>query len=130
MALTHATTIRNGLADYVVDALDTGSADPNGDIQVATSGAFSTILALLQFANPAFGAAAGGVATANAIASDTNAPNSGTAANFRVRDRDNVEVFRGSVSATGGGGDMQLSSVGIVAGDTVSLTSMTYTAAP
>lgn len=128
MSLTHITTIRNTLADAVVDALDIGSTDATGDLQIATSTAFSTILANLTFANPAFGTAATGTATANAIVSETNAPASGSAAAFRVRDRNNSEVFRGSVTVTGGGGDLQLSSVGITAGDTVSITSMTYSA--
>lgn len=130
MALTHVTAIRNSLADLVVDALDLGSTDATGDIQIATSTAFSTILATLTFANPAFGSATGGTATANAIVSDTNAANTGTAASFRLRDRNNAEVLRGTVTATGGGGDIQLSSTSITAGDTVSITSLTYTASP
>lgn len=128
MALTHITTLRNQLADLVVDAIDVGTTDLTGDLQIATSNAFTTILATLNFANPAFGSAAAGVATANAIASDTNAANTGTAANFRIRNRNNSEVFQGTVTATGGGGDIQLSSVGITAGDTIALTSVTYTA--
>lgn len=128
MALTHIATLRNTLADAAVDALDVGSTDATGDLQIATSTGFSTILATLTFANPAFGPASGGITTANSITSDTNAANTGTAVAFRVRDRNNSEVFRGSVTVTGGGGDLQLSSVGITAGDTVSITSMTYTA--
>lgn len=129
MALTHVTSIRTILADTVVDAIDVGSADANGDMQIATGSGFALILALLQFANPAFGSAVSGLATANAIAPDTNAPATGTAVYFRVRDRNNAEIFRGTVTITGGGGDMQLSSTNIVAGDTVTINSMTYTAA-
>jgi len=128
MALTHVAAIRNSLADLVVDAIDVGSTDASGDLQIATSTAFSTILATLVFSATAFGAASGGTATANAITADTNAANSGTAAAFRIRDRNNAEVLRGTVSATGGGGDIQLSSTSITAGDTVSITSLTYTA--
>jgi hypothetical protein len=127
MSLTHITTVRNSLADLVVDLIDIGSTDATGDLQIATSTAFTTILATLQFANPAFGAAAAGVATANAIAPDTNAANTGTATSFRIRDRNNAEILRGTVTATGGGGDIQLSSVSISGGDTISLTSLTYT---
>jgi hypothetical protein len=130
MAITHSTAIRNALADLVVDAVDVGSADATGDLQIATSSAFTTILATLLFSAPAFGGAVAGVATAAAVTADTNAANNGTAANFRIRDRDNTEVLRGTVTATGGGGDIQLSSTSITAGDTVSLTSLTYTAAP
>ncbi len=128
MALTHVTALRNTLANAIKTAADAGTTDANGDLQIATSSAFTTILATLNFANPAFATAASGTITANAIASDTNAANTGTAANFRIRDRDNAEVLRGTVSATGGGGDIQLSSTAITAGDTVSITSLTYTA--
>jgi hypothetical protein len=129
MALTHVTAIRNGLADLVVDAIDVGSGVAAGYIEISTA-AFATLLATLPFSNPAFGAATGGVATANAITSDTDADNTGTAAVFKLKDRDAIEVLQGTVTATGGGGDIQLSSVSIVAGDTVSISSMTYTAAP
>jgi hypothetical protein len=129
VAITHVDAIRNTVADVVVDAIDVGSADANGDMQIATSSGFTTILSTVQFSNPAFGDATGGIATANAIAADTSAANTGTPTYFRVRDRDNAEIFRGTVTLTGGGGDMQLSSTNIVAGDTVTITSMTYTAA-
>lgn len=126
MAITHTTTVRNGLADYVVDAVDNGTTDANGDLVINTSG--DVEVATLGFSNPAFGAASTGTATANSISSDTNATG-GTAAKFVVQDRDNTTVFQGSVTATGGGGDMELSSVAIGAGDTVSITTFTYTAA-
>lgn len=127
MSLVHVTAIRNSLADLVVDAIDAGVTDPSGDLQFGTT-AFAIILATLIFQNPAFGAAVAGVATAAAITADLNAFGGGTASVFRIRDRANAEVFRGSVSATGGGGDIQLSSTTINPGDTVSITSMTYTA--
>lgn len=123
MALTHVTAVRNGLADYVVDILDTGTTDANGDLVFMTSG--DVEVATLALSNPAFGAAASGTATASAISSDTNATG-GTIAKFKFQDRDNGEVFRGVVTGTGGGGDIELSSVIIGAGDTVSMTSFTY----
>lgn len=125
MAITHSTTIRNGLADYVVDAIDGGAGDANGDIVIMTSG--DVEIATLAFSDPAFGAAAGGTATASAISDDTNATG-GTAALFKVQNKANTELFRGTVTATGGGGDMQLSSTSIGAGDTVRITAFTYTA--
>lgn len=131
MALVHTTAVRNGLADYTVDQLDVGSADATGDLQIATSSAFTTILATILFANPAFGAASGGVATmASPPKEDSNAAGGGTAANFRVRNRDNTEIFRGTVTVTAGGGDMELSSTTINAGDAVRINSFTYTAPP
>lgn len=129
MALTHVTAIRNSLADLVVDALDVGAADATGDLQVATSTAFTTILATILFSNPAFGAASGGTATmASPPKEDSNAAGGGTAASFRVRDRDNNEVFRGTVATSGA--DMNLSSTTINASDAVRINSFTYSASP
>lgn len=125
MALTHTTAVRNTLADAAVDAIDAGTTDANGDLVIMTSG--DVEVATLAFSNPAFGAAASGTATASAITDDSSATG-GTAAKFKCQNRDNTEVWRGSVTATGGGGDIELSSVTIAATDTVSITSLTYSA--
>lgn len=125
MALTHVTAVRNALANACVDLVDAGSGDANGDLVIMTSG--DVEVATLACANPAFGAASSGTATANAIADDTSATG-GTAAKFKFQDRDNGEVFRGSVTATGGGGDIELDNVTVGAGVTVSMTSFTYSA--
>jgi len=126
MAITHVTTIRNSLADLVVDAIDGGTTDTTGDLVFRTSGE-TPVATLAWTATPAFGAAAAGTATMNSINDDTNAAG-GTTDRFTFQDRDNSEVFRGSVTATAGGGDIELSSVAIGVGDTVSMTSFTYTA--
>jgi hypothetical protein len=128
MAITHSTAIRNTLADAVVDAIDAGSTNAAGKLQIATSTAFTTVLATLAFANPAFGAAASGTATANAITPDNNAAATGTAAAFRIVNRDDTEILRGTVGTSGS--DINLSSTSITAGDTVTITSLTYSAAP
>lgn len=125
MAITHVTSVRNGLADYTVDQIDVGTTDANGDLVIATSG--DVEVATLACSAPAFGAASSGTATANAISDDTNATG-GTAAVHWFQNKDNAEVFRGSVTATGGGGDLELSSTSIGAGDTVSVSSYTYSA--
>lgn len=84
------TTSRNAATDGIVDAIDGGTppgrlehrtgAQPT-NVNDASSG---TLLGTNLFANPAFGASATGTATANAITSDTNADNSGTAGYFRI----------------------------------------------
>lgn len=127
MALTHIGSTRNVVADAVVDLIDVGSTDANGDLEYMTSG--DVEVATLAFANPAFGASGtpDGQADANAIVDDSSATG-GTIALFKLQDRDNGEVLRGSVTATGGGGDIELSSVVVAATDTVSTSSMTYTA--
>jgi hypothetical protein len=128
MAVTHETAVRNTIADAVVDLVDTGTASPNlGYIEFQTSG--DVEVATLTFANPAFGAAASGTATANAITSDTNATG-GTVAKFAVYDSDGTKLFSGSVTATSASpqGDITLSSVSVGASDTVSMSSLTYSA--
>lgn len=121
MSLVHVVAIRNSLADLVVDAIDAGAGA--GYIEFQTSG--DVEVATCPFGDPAFGAAATGTATANAITDDTSATG-GTIAKFRIKDSDNTEVFSGTVTVTSGGGDIELTSVIIGAGDTVSMTSLTY----
>ena len=123
MAVTHPTATRTGIADFVVDQLDVNT--PPGKIIMQT--AASATVATLTFANPAFGAAASGVATANAIVADTNAVG-GTIAKAELRQGGTTPIVLCSVTATGGGGDIQLNSVVISAGQQVSLTSLTYAA--
>lgn len=125
MAVTHPTTIRNGIADYVVDLLDVGSTNAAGQIVLQTAG--DVEVATLAMSNPAFGAAAAGVATANSITDDSSATG-GTTTKGELQDRNESAVVDFSVSATGGGGDLELSSTTIGAGDTVQISSMTYTA--
>jgi hypothetical protein len=123
MAVTHPTTVRNGLCNYVVDLLDAGTGagtlvfNTSGDVEVATC----------TFSDPAFGAATGGVATANAITSDTNATG-GTIAKAVFQDSDATAVVNCAVGTSGS--DINMSSVAIGAGDTVAVTSLTYEAAP
>jgi len=125
MALTHTAATRNVAANAVVDLVDVGSSDANGDLVFMTSG--DVEVATLAMSNPAFGAASAGVATASAISDDTSATG-GTIAKFKLQDRDNSEVLQGSVTATSGGGDIELSSLAVGASDTVSMSSLTYTA--
>lgn len=125
MAVTHPTAVRNGIADFVVDQLDEGT--PPGLLVFQTSG--GSTVATLTLANPAFGAASSGTATAGAIVSDTNAAG-GTTTKAELRNAAGTAKILCSVTATGGGGDITLSSAIISAGQTVSMSSLTYTATP
>lgn len=132
MALVHTTTIRNGLADLVVDAIDQGAGA--GKVQITKTNNDYTgvnLLAEVTLADPAFGAAASGTAAmAGAPKEDSSANNTGTAVQFRVVDSTDTEIFKGTVTATGGGGDMELSSTSITSGDAVRINSFTYSACP
>lgn len=120
-AVTHPTAVRTALADLVVDLLDAGAGagtlvfNTSGDVEVAT----------LTFSDPAFGAASSGTATASAITSDTSATG-GTVAKFVAQDSDGTDCFLGAVGTSGS--DINLSSLTVGVGDTVSVSSLTYSA--
>lgn len=125
MAVTHAVAVRNAITDLVTTRINAGAAPGQlifqtaADIEVAT----------LAFAYPAFPAASGGTAAASPIVPDSSATG-GTIAKARIKDSNNNDVLACSVTATGGGGDIQLNSVLITAGQQVSLTNLTYTSPP
>lgn len=120
MAVTHATATRNTLSDAVVDQLNNGFVKfvTSGDVEVATCG----------FGATAFGAASSGIATANSISDDTSATG-GTIAKFELQTSGPTSIVFGSVTATSGGGDIEITSLAIGVGETVSVTSLTYEAA-
>ena len=119
----------------IVDLIDGGSGA--GYIEIRTgaqpadpdTAASGTLLATLTCSDPAFGAAAdaapGGQATANSITDDTDADAGGTAGYFRAYDSDSNAIIDGEVGTSGA--DMNLNSVEISAGATVSVTSWTIT---
>jgi hypothetical protein len=123
MALTHTTTVRNALADLIDDQVNAGSTDASGDLVIMTSS--DVTVATIVLSATAFGAASGGTITLGATTNDTNAVG-GTAAKFKFQNRNNVEIFRGTVATSGA--DLNFSSVSIGAGDTVSITSFSYSA--
>ncbi len=125
MALTHTAAGRNAAADAVVDLIDLGAADANGDLVYMDSG--DVQVALLGFSNPAYANSAAGIAQENPISDETNAAG-GTIAKFKIQDRDNNEIVRGTVTATGGGGDIELTSVVVAVGEALSTTDLPYTA--
>jgi hypothetical protein len=127
---TISTAARNAAADAIVDLIDAGAGA--GTIKIYTgsspgpgSAATGTLLATLTFSDPAFGAASSGTATASAITSDTSADDTGTAGYARVEDSDGNDIMDLTVGTSGA--DLNLDSVSIVAGGTVSVSSCTIT---
>jgi hypothetical protein len=118
-------------ADAVVDRIDTGGA---GTIKIYT-GTIPTdadtaigaqvLLATLTFSATAFGAASNGVATANAITSDTAADATGTAAWARIANGAGTTQMDVTVGTSGD--DINFNTVSFVTGATVAITSLTYT---
>lgn len=132
MAIRLSTATRNAKANAAVDLIDAGAAA--GTIKIysgaqpasADTAASGTLLATFTLSDPAFGNAVDGTATASAIA-DVLAAADGTAGWFRTADSNGATVHDGSVTATGGGGDMELNTTTLVTGVSVSITSYTYT---
>ena len=123
MAVTHPVAVRNSIADGVVDQLDLGSTNATPRLVLNTSG--DVEVATLNMSVTSFGAAAAGIATAATIANDPSATG-GTTTKFRLTERDNGIIIEGSVGVSGT--DIILSSNVIAATDTVSISSLTYTA--
>lgn len=122
MALSQlSTTLRNRAVDAYMGAINLGSTNTGGKIQVRTAG--DVLLCVFDLPNPAFPSASSGSASANGLPiSDTNAAGSGTASYYEVLDRDDNVCYRGQVS-----GELTLSNTTITAGDTVNLTAWTHT---
>lgn len=128
---TLSNAARSAMCDALVDLIDVGGA---GTIKIytgtqpagpGTAISGQTLLGTLTCSATAFGSASNGVATAAAITSDTSADATGTAAWFRVLNGSGTAIMDGTVGTSGA--DMNLSSVSIVAGGTISVTSWTVT---
>jgi len=93
----------------------------------ADSGA---VLATITLASDWASAASGGTKSWSGVpVSDSSADNSGTAAHFRLYASDGTTCHQqGSVTVTGGGGDIEVDSVSFTAGQTFQITSWTWTA--
>jgi hypothetical protein len=130
MAIKLSTVARNAAANAVVDLADDGYIRIYDGTQAAnpqTAIGSQVLLAELRFGTPAFGAAATGTATAEAITADVSANNTGTATWFRVLQSDGTTVlWDGTVSTSGA--DLNLASgTSITSGDNIAIDSMTYT---
>ena len=128
MAVTHPVAFRNTVADLVDSTLSTAAK-----LVFRLSGTAAspgTAVATLSFGNPAFGSASSGVITANSITSDTNATgNASPVATATLETGGGTVVVHCAVA--GSGSDINLTGgLTIGAGDTVSCSSLTYTAMP
>lgn len=134
MTLRIGTSVRNAMAAAVSATVDGGSgaakirvysgSQPANPAATATG----TLLLEMPMNDPSFGSPSTGVITAvvsPAVTDDGIAD--GTAGWFRVLDSNNVALIDGAVTATGGGGELTLSTVTITTGLTVTLTSLTIT---
>lgn len=128
MAIGYVTTLRNSRMDALTTAVGaSGLLRIYDGTRPATGGAATTLLAELT-CNATFApAASGGVLTLNAITQDSSANATGTATWCRFTTSGGTAQIDGSVTATGGGGDFQLTTISIVATQPVSCTSAVFT---
>jgi hypothetical protein len=128
--LTNA--VASAACDAIVDAIDGGAGA--GTIKIY-SGTIPTdadtaigaqvLLATLTFSDPAFGAAANGVATASAITSDTSADATNTATWARIASSTPTTIMDVTVGTSGD--DINFNTVSFVTGATVAITALTVT---
>lgn len=123
-----ATRIPTGSRNAAVDAI-TARVGTSGLLRIYTgsqpatadTAASGTLLAEVTLPATAFGAASNGTATLNDPGS-VNGVAAGTAGWFRiVNAAGTTTVLDGSVTATGGGGDLTLSNTSIAVGQTVDI---------
>ncbi|MFN3473579.1 MAG: hypothetical protein ACK4ZW_05985 [Blastomonas sp.] len=132
MALQFSTTARNAALDAIETAIGTGAVLKirSGTVPatVATADA-GTVLATLTLPSDWLAAASSGSKAKSGTWEDTAADATGTAAHFRIYASDGTTAhIQGTVTATGGGGDLQLDNVSIASGQAVSVSSFTLTA--
>lgn len=131
MARQLSTAVRNAMADAYETAIGTGavlkirSGAPPATVATADSG---TVLATLTLPSDWLAAASGGAKSKSGTWEDLSADATGTAAHFRIYASDGTTAHdQGTVTATGGGGDMTLDNVSIAAAQAITITSFTLT---
>ncbi|HAF43427.1 MAG TPA: hypothetical protein DCK83_00395 [Gallionellaceae bacterium] len=123
MTIVYSTAVKNSRLNVVRDAIDGGSGA--GYIEICTA-AYASVLATIPLSNPCSSGAAAGVLILTTPATDTSADNTGTAAIARIKDSNGTVVCDGLTVGTTGS-NINLSSVGITATDSVSITSAAIT---
>lgn len=132
MALQLSTSVRNAILDAIESTIGvsavlkirSGSAPAN--VATADSG---TVLGTLSLPSDWLAAATGGTKSKSGTWEDTSADATGTAAHFRIYASDGTTAhLQGTVTATGGGGDMTLDNVSITSAQAITITSFTLTA--
>ena len=134
MPLRLSDSVRSAKTAAATAKLDVGTGTAGGTIKIYSgaqpatpaTAASGTLLATVVLPAPAFGAPVAGVAAMGDPAS-VNAVASGTAGWARFADRDGAVCWDGHVTATGGGGVVELSSVALTSGAPVDITGGTYT---
>lgn len=122
MPVNYSTTVKNTRMTAVRDAIDAGASA--GVLEIGTT-SMASVLASITLADPC-GSVSGGVLTFTMPQSDTSADATGTAAEARIKDSSGTVIISGLTVGTSGS-NINLSSLAVTAGDTVTLSSATIT---
>lgn len=128
MTVQLSVAVRNAMLDAIETAIGTAAVikfrtgAPPATCATADSG---TVVASYTLASDWAGAASSGAkAFSNTPVTDSSADNAGTVGHYRVYASDGTTChMQGTVTATGGGGDLTIDNVVIAAGQVVSITS-------
>ena len=131
MTVQLSTTVRNARQDAIETTIGTSAilkirtgAQP-ANCAAADSG---TVLATLNLPSDYLAAASGGTKAKSGTWEDTSADATGTAAHWRLYASDGTTChMQGSVTATGGGGDLTVDSTSFVSGQPFTITAWSST---
>lgn len=131
MALQFSVAVRNARADAIETTIGTAAVlkirtgAPPATCATADSG---TVLATLSLPSDWMAAASSGAKTLSGSWADSSADAAGTAAHFRLYASDGTTCgAQGTVTATGGGGDMTVDNAVFASGQAFSVTTFTIT---
>lgn len=129
MTVRFSAAVANAMLDTFEATIGTSavlkifSGSPPANCAAADSG---TVLASCSLPSDWLAAASGGSKAKSGTWSDSSADNTGTAGHFRLYASDGTTCHQqGTVTATGGGGDMTVDSTSFTSGQSFSIT--TYT---
>ena len=132
MTLQYSVTVRNAQLDAFETAIGASAVlkiwtgSPPANCAAADSG---TALAVLNLPSDWMAAASGGSKAKSGTWEDLSADNTGTAGHWRLYASDGTTCHaQGTITVTGGGGDMTLNSTSVSSGQTVTVTGFTITA--
>lgn len=130
MAFQFSTTVRNAAIDAIestigaAPTLEIRSGAVPANAAAADSG---TVLATLVLPSDWMSAASNGSKSLLGSWTDAAADAAGTAGHFRIKVSATTHI-QGSITATGGGGDMTLDNTNIAVGQQITITAFTLTA--
>ena len=132
MPINYSTAVRNAKLDAVETTIGTSAIlriRTGTKPATCASADTGTVLATMNLPSDWMAAAASASKAKSGTWSDTSADATGSAGHFRIYDSTGATChIQGSVTATGGGGDMTLDTTSITSGGVVSISTFTLNA--